>query len=80
MSDGELVGVDDDVAVEVGDGHLGGGNHIESVEGYGVHLTLLVGQLTRAETAGLVDHQRRLYLDIARFGGLVEEEIDEGAL
>ena len=56
VADGELVGTDDDVAVEVGDGHLGGGYHIEAVEWDGVHLSLLVGQLAGAEARGFVDH------------------------
>ena len=80
MLDGELVGSEDDVAIDVGDRHLGSGYHIEPVEGNGIHLTLLVGQLAGAETGSFVDHKRRHDFDIAGLGGLVEEEVDEGAL
>ena len=80
MLDGELVGSEDDVAVDIGDGHFGSGYHIEPVEGDCVHLALLVGQLASAKTGGFVDHQRRHNLDIASLGGLVEEEVDEGTL
>ena len=80
MFDGELVGIDDGVAVDVGDGHLGSGYHVEAVKGYGVHLSLFVGQLAGAQAGGLVDHQRGLYLQVAGIGGTVEEEVDEGSL
>ena len=75
-----MVGTDDDVAVEVGDGHFGSGNHIESVEGYGIHLSLFVGKLAGAEAGGFVDHQRRHNLYISGGSSLVEEEVDKGAL
>ena len=39
-----------------------------------VHLALLVGELARAQSAGLIDHEGRLHLGIARLAGLVEEE------
>lgn len=80
MADGELVGSDDDVAVEVGDGYFGGGNHVEAVEGDGVHLSLLVGKLPGAKAGGFVDHERGHDFNISGGGGLVEEEVDEGAL
>ena len=78
--DGQLLGVDHLATEDISDGYLSGGNHIEAVEGDGIHLALLVGQLAGAETRSLVDHQRRLNLQEAGVGGLVEEEVDEGAL
>ena len=78
--DGELLGVDHLAAEDIRYRHLSGGDHVETVERDGVHLALLVGQLTGAETRGLVDHQRRLDFDEASIGGLIEEEVDEGAL
>ena len=78
--DGELVGIDDDVAIDVGDGHFGCGDHVEAVERDGIHLTLLVGELTGAEAGGFVDHERRLDFEVACIGSAVEEEVDECAL
>ena len=77
---GELVAGDDDVAVEVGDGHLGGGDEVEVVLVDIVHLALLVGELACAVARCLVHHIGRLNLQVAGLGGAVEEELDEGAL
>ncbi len=45
-----------------------------------VHLSLLVGQLARAETRRFVHHQRRHHLGVPRFRVAVEKEGDERAL
>ncbi len=45
-----------------------------------VHLSLLVGQLAGAVARGGVDHRGRHHFHVARGTGLVEEEVDEGAL
>lgn len=78
--DGEFVLLDDLVAEEVGHRHLGGGDQVEVVEVGMVHLALLVGELARAQSAGLIDHEGRLHLGIARLAGLVEEEGFQRAL
>ena len=67
--DGKLVLLDDLVAEEVGHRHLGGGDQVEVVEVGMVHLALLVGELARAQSAGLIDHEGRLHLGIARLAG-----------
>ena len=71
---------DDHVAVDVGDGHLGRGDEVEVVEVDVIHLPLLVRELARAVAGGGVDHEWGFHLSIAGFPGLVEEELDEGAL
>ena len=78
--DGEVAGLEDGVTVNVGDGHLGGGDQVEVVEVGVVHLSFLVGQLAGGVGGGLVHHIGRLHLGIAVLGGGVEEEVDEGAL
>ena len=50
MLDWELLGVEDFVAVDVGDWHFGGGHEVEVVNLAVVHLAFLVGQLTCAKT------------------------------
>ena len=62
------------VAEDVGDGHLRRGYQVEVVQIGVIHLSLLIGQLSRAVTAGLVDHVWGLHLHVARLAGLVKEE------
>ena len=76
----ELVGVQDDVAEDVGHRHFGGRDHIEVIDGGVVHLAFLVGKLAGTEAGGGIDHHRRLHLLVARGGVAVQEEVDEGAL
>ena len=45
-----------------------------------VHLSLLVGQLSRAESRRLVDHHGRFNLLVARAGVVVEEVVDQRTL
>ena len=45
-----------------------------------VHLTFLVGQLTRAVTRCSIDHCRRHNLGISALAGFVEEEVDQCTL
>lgn len=47
--DGEVALAEDDVAVDVGDGHFGGGDEVEVVGLAVVHLAFFVGQLACAE-------------------------------
>jgi hypothetical protein len=72
--DRQLFGVQDLVAVEVGDGHLGRGDQIEVVHRGVVHLAFLVGQLARGEGAGCVHHVGWDDLAVSGIGGLVQEE------
>ena len=45
-----------------------------------IHLTLLVGQLTRTVAGSRIDHRRRHHLQITGCPGLIQEEIDQGTL
>ena len=47
---GQFLLWDDNVTVHIGHGNLGCGNQVEVVHLAVVHLTLLVGQLTRSQT------------------------------
>ena len=78
--DREVLLVENHVAVDVRHGHFGRWNHVEVVDRGVVHLLLLVGQLAGAEARRLVDHHRRLDLQIAGLGVAVEEVVDERAL
>ena len=78
--DGEVLLVDDDVTIDVGDRHFGGWNKIEIVDLAVVHLSFLIGQLTCAVARLLVDDCRRHDLLVAGIGGFGEEEIDKGTL
>ena len=80
MADGQLVGRHNHVSVDIGDRHLGGGNHIEPVERDGIHLPLLVGQLAGTQARSLVDHQRGHDFHVASLDSLVEEKVDKGTL
>ena len=77
---GELVGAEDDVTEDVGDGNLGGRDHIEVVQVGVVHLAFLVGQLAGTKTGSGVHHHRRLHFLVAGCGVAVQEVVDEGAL
>ena len=78
--DGELLLVQNHVAVDVRHGDFGGRNQVEVIHFAMVHLTLLVGQLARAVAGSGVHHGRRHNLRVARFACFVQEEVDEGAL
>ena len=56
--DGELVGWDYHVAIQVGDGHLGCRDEIELVLVDEIHLTLFVGKLACAVARSLVHYIR----------------------
>ena len=72
--------LEDDVTVDVGDGHLRGGDEIEVIQADVVHLRLLVGKLARPEAGSGVDHHGRLHLAVARGRVEVEEVVDQRAL
>ena len=80
-ADGQTIGVESFVAIQVGDGNFGGGDQPEVM-----FLTLEevvgeFGQLAGAEQAGGVDHERRQNLGVAVLARVdVEHEVDEGAL
>ena len=77
---GELIGPKDHVAVDIGHGHLCGGNHVEVVHGGVVHLAFLVRQLAGTKTGGGVHHHGRLNLFVTGSGVAVQEIVDKGAL
>ena len=78
--DREVRGVEDLIAVDVGDGHLRGGNQVQVVALDGVHLPFLVRQLAGAAPGGGIDQQRRPQLQVACQLRHLEHEADEGAL
>ena len=78
--DGQVLLVDDDVPVEVGDGHLGSRYKVEVVHLAVVHLSLFVGELPSAITGSLIDHSGWHDFGVSGFVRLSEEEIDECAL
>ena len=78
--DGQVLLVEDHVAVDVGDRHLSRRDEVEVVKVGVVHLALLVGQLAGAQSAGLIHHVGRLYLQVAGLAGLIEEESLQRAL
>ena len=77
---GEILFVEDHVAVDVRDGNFGRGDQVEVIDRGVVHLPLLVGELSRTEARSLVDHDRRLDFEIAGFGVAVEEVVDQRPL
>ena len=78
--DGEILLVEDHVAEDVRHRHLGRRDEVEIVHRGVVHLSLLVGQLSRAESRRLVDHHGRFNLLVARAGVVVEEVVDQRTL
>ena len=77
---GQVFLIEDDVAIDIRDGHLSGGNQIEVVHFSVIHLTFLVGQLACAIARCSVNYRRRHYLRVATLAGFVEEEVNECAL
>ena len=78
--DGEVFLVEDDVAVDVRHGHLGGGDEVEVVQLAVVHLALLVGQLACAVARSSVHHRGRHHFRVAGGACLVQEEVNQCAL
>ena len=76
----EVALLENHVTVDVGDGHLGGGDEVEVIDLAVVHLSLFVRQLAGAVGGILVHHIGRLDFHETGGCGLVEEEVDEGAL
>ena len=74
--DGKILLVDDDIAIDIGDGHLGSWDEIEIVDLAMVHLSFLVGKLTCTITRLLVYYCWRHNLLIASIGSFGEEEVD----
>ena len=77
---GQVLLVQDDVAVDIGHRHLSRGDEVEVVHADVVHLPLLVGELARAVARVLIDDVGRLHLGEACLTCVVEEEVDERAL
>ena len=78
---GRSVGVEDLVAVEVGDRDLGGRDQVQVVARDDVHLVFLVRDLAGAARGCRVDHRRRPDLGEAVLARVdVEEAVDQRAL
>ena len=73
--DGQFLLVQNNIAVDVCYGHLGGGNQVQVVQTAMVHLSLLVGQLASAISAGGIHHRGRHNLLVAGRACLVQEEV-----
>ena len=78
--DGQILLVDDDIAIDIGNRYLGSRNQIEIIYLAVVHLALLIGQLACAVARILVHNRWRHDLLVAGLASLGEEEVDEGAL
>ncbi len=78
--DGQLVFAQDDVAIDIGHGHLGRRDEVEVVLVAVVHLAFLVGKLACTIAGSGIDHRGGHHLKVAGGTGFVEEEIDERAL
>ena len=78
--DGQLIGLQNHIAENIRHGHLGRRHEVEVIGRGVVHLTLLVGQLTRAEARSLIDHDGRLHLLITGLRVAVEEVVDQRTL
>ena len=67
--------------VDVGQGHLGGGDEVVVPGGHLEEVFLELGQLARAGHGGAVDHEGRTDFDVVLvLHMLVQEEVDQGAV
>ena len=78
--DWQLLLVENHIAIDIGDWHLGSWDEVEIVDLAVIHLTLLVRELASAVARCLVDHCRRHDFSISRLVSLSEEEVDERTL
>lgn len=79
--DGELLVLEDLVAVKIGDGDFSSRDEVEVVFGAVVDLIAELGKLPGADKALGFDEERRADLGVAVLGGMkVEKEVDESAL
>ena len=78
--DGQVLLVEDHIAVDIRHRHLGSRNQVEVVDLGMIHLALLVGQLAGAIARCSIHHRRRHNLGVPALASLVEEEVDECAL
>ena len=65
VADRQLGAVDDLVAVEVGDRHLGGGDEPEVLLGVAIEVLAELGEVAGADQALAAHHVRRVDLDVA---------------
>ena len=79
-TDGELVGGDDLVAQEVGDGHLCRRDQVKVHLLDMVHLPFLIRELPGTDARSLIDDDGRLDFLKASSNGLIEKEVNEGTL
>ncbi len=79
--DGELIELEDFVAMQVGDGDLCGGDQVEIVLGAVIDLVAEFGELAGADEALGFDEEGWADLGVAVLSGVeIEQEADEGAL
>ena len=78
--DGQVLLVENHVAIDICDRHLGRRNQVEVVYFAVIHLAFLVRQLTGTVTRSGVHHSWRHNLRIAGLVGFSEEEVDECTL
>ena len=76
----ELVVVQDDIPIYIGNRDFCCRHKIEIIQAYIVHLGFLVRELACTETRGSIDHNRRLDFFISGSSVVVQEEADEGSL
>ena len=79
VADGQILAVQDHIAVQVSHGHLGGGNQ-EGVLIQLVGVLFKLGQLTRAGHGAAGDHVGRQHLGVAVGSMGIHKEVDDRAL
>ena len=81
VGDGELIGVKNFFAMEVGDGDFGGGCEVEIAVAAPVELVFEFGELGSADEGFWADDVRRTDFGVAVFAGMeIEEKIEESAI
>ena len=75
----QRLGVENLVAEEVRQRHLGGRHCVETIGDGLIHLTFLVGQLAGGGGAGGVDEDRRVNLGVAGGDSLIQKELKQSA-
>ena len=81
VGDGELIGVKNFFAMEVGDGDFGGGGEVEIAVAAAVELVFEFGELGSADEGFWTDDVRRTDFGVAVFAGVeIEEKIEESAI
>src|SRR5690606_25572148 len=80
VSNRQVLGTQDYIAVEIGNGYFRGRNKVEVVVRNMIHLPFLVGKLTGTVAGGFIYQDWRLNFGVAFSAGLIQEEVDECTL